>query len=120
MTESYAVDEIRRLLMAQPVDVSADEDWCASPPRSDAVIVWRRHHCDAKHRSARTFLKCAIPRAAWVNGSGEYASIAWCRVPTVWLFKTPQEAVAAKHQIDSTGCGGGCQRRHQIVRVVLP
>ena len=50
--------------------------------------VYRRHNCTAAHRSARTFMKCAIPKAAWIVGRGDYASIAWCDVPTVELYAT--------------------------------
>jgi hypothetical protein len=82
--------------------------------------TYRRHNCTARHRTTRTFMACAIPRAAWVMGEGEYASIAWCHTPTVILWDTLAEAESAKAMIDSTGCGGRCYRRHEIVRVVVP
>lgn len=110
--------ELRRLLTTRAVDVKSVA--YRGPVEPDTVTVWRQHNCRAKHRTPKTFLKCAIPRAAWVMGSGEYASVAWCRTPTVILHRTPEEAVKAKHRIDATGCGGRCQRRHQIIRVVLP
>jgi len=81
--------------------------------------TYRLHNCDRQHRSTRTFMECAIPRAAWVIGDGEYACIAWCRVATVILYRTLEAAQAGKAQIDSTGCGGRCQHRHEIVRVAL-
>jgi hypothetical protein len=83
----------------------------------DTVTVWRQHNCRAQHRTPKTFMKCAVPRAAWVMGSGEFATVAWCGTPTVELHDTLDQAVKAKALIDSTGCGGRCQRRHQIVRV---
>lgn len=88
------------------------------PVEPDTVTVWRRHNCRAKHRTTKTFMKCAVPRAAWVHGSGEYATVAWCGTPTVMLHGTLEQAVEAKAWIDSTGCGGRCKRRHQIVRVM--
>jgi hypothetical protein len=63
-------------------------------------------------------MKCAIPKAAWVAGRGEYALIAWCRVPTVTLWDDLADAEHQKAVIDQTGCGGLCSRRHEIVRVV--
>jgi hypothetical protein len=82
--------------------------------------VYRQHRCTKMHRTERTFMECAIPRAAWVKGEGSFALIAWCRVPTVWLFSTVEEAEAHQRGIDRSGCGGMCNREHEIVRVVLP
>jgi hypothetical protein len=79
--------------------------------------VYRRHNCTRSHRSARTFMKCAIPKAAWIVGRGDYASIAWCDVPTVELYATQEDAERAKATIDRTGCGGRCQRRHEVVQI---
>jgi hypothetical protein len=64
-------------------------------------------------------MRCAIPRAAWVDGIGNFALIAWCDVPTVTLWKELAAAENQKAIIDRTGCGGRCSGRHQIVRVVL-
>jgi hypothetical protein len=53
------------------------------------------------------------------DGSGEYASIAWCGSPTVILCHTLEEAEQLKAQIDSTACGGRCKGWHEIVRVEI-
>lgn len=79
--------------------------------------VWRRHRCGRSHRTPETFLRCAIPRLAWVTGQGRMAVIAWCRTPTATLWDSHDEAFKALEFIDSFGCGGGCHRRHQVVAV---
>lgn len=81
--------------------------------------TYRRHRCDAKHRTTRTFMWCAIPNACWIVGDGPYALIAWCRVPSVTLWRTLAEAEASKTDIDRHSCGGMCNGRHEIVQVVL-
>jgi hypothetical protein len=73
-------------------------------------------HCPwHRHRSFRTMARCIWPKAAWVQGEGAWASLAWCRVLTIELYRTRERAEAAKRTIDSTGCGGGCHRVHEIV-----
>jgi hypothetical protein len=64
-------------------------------------------------------MQCAIPRAAWVDGDGPYAVIAWCRVPTVTLWRELADAERAKATIDHSACGGLCRGRHDIVYVDL-
>lgn len=83
------------------------------------VKTYRQHRCSSNHRSARTFLNCAIPRAAWIQGSGDYALIAWCRVPTISLWSNPEDAAPAMSMIAATGCGGRCSGRHELVRIDL-
>jgi hypothetical protein len=56
------------------------------------------------------------PDAAWIIGSGRFASVAFCREVTVMLFQTMAEAQTAKRLIDRIACGGRCVRNH----VVLP
>ena len=82
--------------------------------------TYRKCRCSARHRSTRTMMQCAIPRAVWVNGRGEYAVIAWCKVPTVKLFADWQAARSALGLINGDACGGGCRNDHDLVRVVLP
>lgn len=81
--------------------------------------TYTRHECERQHRTVRTFLRCAIKRLEWVHGRGDIACIAWCRVPTVQLFTTAEDAENARHMIDTTGCGGRCTGRHDVVRVVI-
>ena len=37
--------------------------------------TYRRHGCDRRHRTAATFMRCAIPNAEWIDGEGEWALI---------------------------------------------
>lgn len=85
----------------------------------DPTPVYRRHNCTKKHRTARTFMKCAIRRAVWIWGEGEYALIAWCGVPTVMLHETREQAEWSEEQIDRYGCGHECDGRHIIVRAKI-
>lgn len=85
----------------------------------DSTPVYRRHRCDRKHRTARAFMKCAIPRAVWIVGEGPYALIAWCGVPTVTLHESLELAEWAEAMIDRYACGHMCNGRHVIVRVKL-
>ena len=82
--------------------------------------IYRRHNCERKHRTYRTLVRCMIPRAEWVSGTGEIALIAWCHVPTITLWDNERDAHASKARIDSIGCGGRCRRAHELVRLVLP
>jgi hypothetical protein len=56
------------------------------------------------------------PKAIWIIGAGEYASVSRCPPdPTVMLFETRMEAEIAKAVIDDSACGGRCRRDHEIV-----
>ncbi|GAB3389175.1 hypothetical protein GCM10027568_11050 [Humibacter soli] len=81
------------------------------------VKVYRRHRCGSTHRTAATFIRCAIRRLEWVHGSGEYALIAWCKAPTVTLFASVSDAERQKEVIDQLACGGSCKRHHEIVAI---
>jgi len=51
----------------------------------------------------------AWPKAIWIEGSGQYASVSFCNPgPTVVLCRSYADARALKRQIDETGCGGQC------------
>ncbi len=54
-------------------------------------------------------------QAEWITGEGQFALLAWCRVLTVTLWKTRDEAEEQKKFIDETGCGGLCTRKHEII-----
>lgn len=82
--------------------------------------IYRNHKCNSKHRTVRTFLKCAIPHHAWISGKGDIAVIAWCRIPTVTLWTNEADALKSKTMIDDTACGGRCIRHHDLVKVMLP
>lgn len=81
--------------------------------------IYRFHRCYSVHRTARTFVKCSIRRLEWVHGTGQIALIAWCRVPTVTLYRDADDALNAKQMIDGGGCGGQCNGRHDIVLIDL-
>jgi len=53
--------------------------------------------------------------AAWIEGDGQFALLAWCRVLTVTLWPTRAEALKQKKVIDETACGGGCTGNHEII-----
>ena len=67
----------------------------------------------------KTWLKEAKRRwgkkAEWIQGDGQFALLAWCRVLTVTLWSTREEAEKQKGFIDEYACGGGCTRQHEIV-----
>lgn len=58
-------------------------------------------------------------RAAWIDGDGPFALLAHCRVLTVTLHATRERAEHSKGIIDSTGCGGCCVRKHEIVELTI-
>lgn len=82
--------------------------------------IYSRHRCERKHRTTMTLAKCMFPRAVWINGRGSIALIAWCRQPSITLWEHTADAVGSKEFIDATGCGGGCNRRHEIVLLTDP
>jgi len=53
--------------------------------------------------------------AAWIDGNGQFAILAWCRVLTVSLWPTKVEAEKEKKVVDETACGGGCTGNHEII-----
>ena len=56
-------------------------------------------------------------RAEWIQGDGQFALIAQCRVLTVTLWSTMDEAEKQKDFIDRLACGGGCwgPSAHKII-----
>lgn len=81
--------------------------------------TYRRHQCTKTHRTYHTLGKCMFPKAIWVQGEGPYACLAWCRILSVTLWETEQQAHDAKTEIDRYGCGGMCNHRHEVVRLEL-
>jgi hypothetical protein len=79
--------------------------------------TYSRHNCDRHHRTAATFIKCAIRPLAWVEGNGNYAFITWCRIPAVSLWPTAEAAHAAAERTQV--CGGMCVRNHDVVYIDL-
>lgn len=89
------------------------------PNTTTAVKKYRAHRCFSEHRSTYTWAKCAIPRAVWVQGDGPYALIAWCKVPSVTLWHTYEEALKSKRLIDNDACGSRCRNDHEIAYIDL-
>lgn len=59
-------------------------------------------------------------QAAWIDGNGQFALLAPCRVLTVTLWKTLSEAERQKAIIDQYACGGRCSPRlHTIIDLSL-
>lgn len=54
-------------------------------------------------------------RAEWIEGSGRFAVLAHCRVLTVSLWPTLEQAKNVKKRLDDYACGGKCNRDHEIV-----
>jgi len=70
-------------------------------------MVRRSWRAEARRRWGR--------QAAWIQGDGRFALLAWCRVLTVSLWQTLAEAEEQKHFIDRTACGGLCTGEHEII-----
>ena len=65
--------------------------------------------------TAPSWIEAAVPDAVWIRGEGDTALIAWCRTPSVTLHPDVETARHHKARIDRQGCGGACDRRHEIV-----
>ena len=60
-------------------------------------------------------------KVAWITGDGQFALLAPCRVLTVTLWKTRDEAEKSKEGIDNLKCGGQCfPGLHRIVDLSEP
>jgi hypothetical protein len=55
--------------------------------------------------------------AEWIQGNGQFALLAWCRVLTVTLCPTLEEAEKQKQFIDKYACGGLCSGHHEIIAI---
>jgi hypothetical protein len=93
--------------------------------------VYRRHHCERQHRTYETFARCVWQIAIWVRAFEPgndlpYALVSNCRKPylsgdqrIVSLWGSPGGAERQKEWIDLTGCGGGCYRAHEVIRLEM-
>ena len=74
-----------------------------------------------RSRSFAAMAKRRWPRAYEIVGDAPFASLSHCRVLVVILYRTREEAEAAKAEIDRMGCGGACwgARGHEIVELTL-
>jgi len=58
--------------------------------------------------------------AAWIVGQGRYGVFAWCRILTITLWDTQEQAERSKALIDATGCGGDCHKEHEVFKLRIP
>ena len=54
-------------------------------------------------------------KAVWIDGDGQFALLAWCKVLTVTLWSTRAKTEEQKKVIDELACGGGCTGNHEII-----
>ena len=87
----------------------------SNPPKCKR---YTRHNCTRSHRTVHTLARCTWPRAHWIAGGGQFASVAYCRGTTVMLWPTAEAAHEARRDIDAYGCGGACVRRHDVIELV--
>lgn len=78
--------------------------------------LYTQHRCARRHRSTDAFIRCAIPRHAWVSGHGNVALIAWCDVPSISLWP---DADSAEHALADLRCGHACTGNHELVEIRL-
>src|SRR5438132_827319 len=74
--------------------------------------------CGRRHKNWRTIAECCWPRAEWITGFGQWASVSLCpRGVTVQLYATRDEAEAAKRLVDKTRCGSQCwgPPQHRVI-----
>ena len=81
--------------------------------------TYKNHRCGRRHKTEQTFLRCALPTLAWVQGEGSFAVVAWCRTPTITLWPSTTLAQATLTELNALACGGRCTQRHEIIRVDL-
>ena len=60
-------------------------------------------------------LRLLCKRSGWIEGTGRYASLSLCRVPTVERHDHIEDAIQAKRRIDTSACGGGCRKWHAVL-----
>ncbi len=95
----------------------------SGPPQREYRAIYYRQHgrkCSSKsHREWRTLGYCLWPRAVWVVGQGEWASVSYCRAgsTSVMFHPTEHDARQALEFIDHYACGGRCSRNHALVRI---
>ncbi|MEV6898347.1 hypothetical protein [Amycolatopsis sp. NPDC051372] len=85
--------------------------------------IYRSHNCSRKHRTWTALAKCMWPKASWVEGDGQFATVSKCphsgspRATTVELHPTLTKAEEALAIINDGACGGMCQKRHELIQL---
>lgn len=72
------------------------------------------HHCPTRHRTDTTQARHIWPHAAWITGTGPWATLAWCNTLTAKLWPTETAARLALRIIDNTACGQRCTNNHEL------
>jgi hypothetical protein len=93
--------------------------------------TYRLHYCERGHRTYTAFARCVWGNAIWVRpfDLGDdlpYALVSNCRKPylsgdqrTVSLWGSRESVERQKEWIDRFGCGGGCYRAHEVIRLEM-
>lgn len=77
-------------------------------------VIVTRHKCRARHRSGRSFAKCAYPRAV-VVGDGWVAVAVRCHLLRLELHETRAEAIERLGFLADAGCSAWCRGRHELM-----
>lgn len=88
------------------------------------IKAYSQHKCTRQHRTYKAFAKCVWPKAAWISGEGPYATVTRCPhsvnlrgVITVMLHKSVEVAQHALREVNNTGCGGQCIKKHELIEL---
>lgn len=77
-------------------------------------VVVSRHKCRARHRTGRSFARCAYPRAV-VVGEGWVAVAVRCHLLRLELVASRAEAAQRLEVLAYTGCSAWCRGRHEML-----
>lgn len=79
------------------------------PARQSRYVSRKTWKEEAEHRYPDAYDMC------WLTGNGRYATVAWCAGLSVALHKDRGVAERSLLTINSTSCGHGCWRDHEII-----
>jgi hypothetical protein len=65
----------------------------------------------------RSIAKKRWPKIVWIEGTGKYALVVYCKNMSVSLYRTESEAIRAKRRINDIGCGEMCNNNHSIINL---
>ncbi|MFD5650965.1 hypothetical protein [Streptomyces sp. NPDC127039] len=93
--------------------------------------IYRLHYCERQHRTYTAFARCVWRNAIWVRSFEpgthlRYALVSNCQKPylsgdqrTVSLWSSHENVERQREWIDRYGCGGGCYRAHEVIRLEM-
>ncbi len=67
----------------------------------------------------RKVVKKRWPKVVWIEGTGKYALVVYCKNMSVSLYSVEKEAIRAKRRINDIGCGEMCNNNHSIIKLSL-